>query len=81
MGPGQPGGEDPNLSATLTEIGQDPDRVLERAQTETTGRALAAANDEAMALGVFGSPTFVVGREVSWGDDRLDDAVLWAKDD
>jgi len=32
-----------------------------------------------MRLGVFGSPTFVVGTEVFWGDDRLDDALLWLK--
>jgi hypothetical protein len=27
--------------------------------------------------GVFGSPTFVVGRELFWGDDRLEDAISW----
>jgi 2-hydroxychromene-2-carboxylate isomerase len=33
-----------------------------------------------MKLGVFGSPTFVVGDEVFWADDRLDDTILWAKE-
>jgi 2-hydroxychromene-2-carboxylate isomerase len=33
---------------------------------------------EAKALGVFGSPSFVVSDEVFWGDDRLEDAVSWA---
>ena len=28
-------------------------------------------------LGAFGSPTFVVGRELFWGDDRLKDAIAW----
>ena len=37
------------------------------------------ATQEAKALGVFGSPTFVVGREVFWGDDRLEDAIRWSK--
>ncbi|MBT4955110.1 MAG: hypothetical protein HON24_13555, partial [Rhodobacteraceae bacterium] len=32
---------------------------------------------EAKALGVFGSPSFVVSGEVFWGDDRLEDAVSW----
>ena len=35
--------------------------------------------EEARALGVFGSPTFVVDGEVFWGDDRLEDAVRWLK--
>jgi len=26
-------------------------------------------------LGIFGPPTFVVGRELFWGDDRLGDAI------
>lgn len=77
---GLPAGEDPNLSDSLWEIGQDPEQVLSRAQAERIERALAAATDEAMELGVFGSPTFVVNGEVFWGDDRLDDAILWARD-
>ena len=27
---------------------------------------------------MFGSPSFVVNREVFWGDDRLEDALTWA---
>ena len=26
---------------------------------------------------IFGSPTLAVGRELFWGDDRLDDAIAW----
>lgn len=75
---GMPAGEDPNITESLREIGCDPARVLEAAQSEATGNALAAATEEAMEKGVFGSPTFLVGDEVFWGDDRLDDAVAWA---
>ncbi len=76
---GLPAGEDPNLSESLKEIGQDPDRVLSQAQSERIETALAASTEVAMRLGVFGSPTFVVEGEVFWGDDRLDDAILWAR--
>ena len=31
-----------------------------------------------MAKGIFGAPSFVVGGEVFWGNDRLDEAVEWA---
>ena len=33
---------------------------------------------EALELGVFGAPTFSVGKELFWGDDRLEDAILFA---
>lgn len=36
---------------------------------------LRAQTDEVLALGVFGVPTVVVGRELFWGDDRLEDAA------
>lgn len=76
---GLPAGEEPNLSDSLREIGQDPDRVLREAATDRIETALMSATKEAMAAGVFGSPSFVVGDELFWGDDRLEDAVEWAK--
>ena len=48
-------------------------------QSEQCINALSRATAEAMELGVFGSPAFVVDGEVFWGDDRLEDAVDWAK--
>lgn len=33
---------------------------------------IAALTDEAIARGVFGAPTYVVGDQVFWGQDRLD---------
>ncbi len=75
---GEPAGEEPNISESLKEIGCDPDLVLAEAQSERTNEALSAETHEAMRLGVFGSPSFVVNGEVFWGDDRLEDAILWA---
>ncbi len=77
---GEPAGEDPNLSSSLIEIGRDPELVLPRVQSEEIVGALETATEEAMELGVFGSPTFVVDGEVFWGDDRLEDAILWARE-
>jgi 2-hydroxychromene-2-carboxylate isomerase len=74
---GQEAGSEPNNSDSLREIGQDPARVLARAQSEEIARAFAAATDEARALGIFGAPTFSTGGEIFWGDDRLDDAIAW----
>ena len=77
---GQPAGSEPNLSASLREIGQDPGRVIEAATSPAIEDALAIETEYAKTLGVFGAPTFVVDCEVFWGDDRLDDAVSWAHD-
>lgn len=75
---GDAAGQEPNLSASLAEIGQDPARVLSLAESEEIAQALVAETEMAMHLGVFGSPSFVVDGEVFWGDDRLEDAILWA---
>lgn len=75
----QPAGEEPNLSASLTEIGQDAPRILGEAASDRVVAALARATEEAMDTGIFGSPSFVVNGELFWGDDRLDDAIAWAR--
>ena len=72
-------GAEPNLSDSLREIGQDPARVIAEAKTEAAESALRQATDRARALGIFGSPTFAVGDEIFWGDDRLDDAIAWCQ--
>lgn len=70
----------------------DPDNVLiaaasaelhPRALTKAVERdsiklALRAATDEAGDLGVSGVPAVVVGAEVFWGDDKLEDAAAAA---
>lgn len=76
---GQETGSEPNLSESLRAIGQDAARVLALASGEDAKAALTAETDAARELGIFGSPTFSIGRELFWGDDRLEDAVSWAR--
>jgi 2-hydroxychromene-2-carboxylate isomerase len=76
---GQETGCEPNVSESLREIGQDPGRVLALANSDDTNAALTAETDIARELGIFGSPTFTVDRELFWGDDRLDDAISWCR--
>lgn len=74
-----PAGSESNLSASLRQVGHSPTRVLELANSESIKNAYEDATRQAQSLGIFGSPTFVVdGRELFWGDDRLEDAVGWA---
>ncbi|MGB6968793.1 MAG: DsbA family protein, partial [Methyloceanibacter sp.] len=41
--------------------------------------ALKAQTEEAMARGLFGAPSYTVGDELFWGNDRLEAALEWAK--
>jgi 2-hydroxychromene-2-carboxylate isomerase len=70
-------GSEPNLSKSLEEAGQDGPRVVAKADSAETLATLAAETDAARELGIFGSPTFALGQEIFWGDDRLEDAVDW----
>ena len=72
---GEETGSEPNLSSSLRDIGQDPGRVLSLANGSAANERLLAETEAARQLGIFGSPTFVVGEELFWGDDRLDDAI------
>ena len=77
---GLPAGGDRNLASGLKELGHSPDRMLGVAESETIENAYLEATNRARSLGIFGSPSFVVdGTELFWGDDRLEDAVEWAR--
>ena len=66
------------LAPILQALGHEPQQVLARAQSEENKAALRAQTERAQALGIFGAPTFAVGTELFWGDDRLEDALKWA---
>jgi 2-hydroxychromene-2-carboxylate isomerase len=82
---GQETGSEPNLSQSLRDVlsqslrdvGVEPERALALAKTAEAKAALTEETGLAKDLGIFGSPTFVVGRELFWGDDRLEDAISW----
>ena len=71
-------GSEPNVSESLREIDQDPERVLELAADETIAKAYLSQTEQAQSKNIFGSPSFIVDGELFWGDDRLENAVNWA---
>lgn len=80
LGGGMPGEAD-GLKRLLAGLDQDPDAVIARAESRAVCAAWQARTDDARQLGLFGSPSFVTGDgEVFWGDDRLEDALVWALD-
>ena len=75
---GLPLGTPDSLAVILPRLGQEPERVLALAQDPAAAARLDAETDAARQVGAFGSPSFAVGGELFWGDDRLDEAVAWA---
>lgn len=61
--------------STLDGLAPDPQAVLSAAGSESNKLALREQTTMARRLGIFGAPTFFVGGEMFWGDDRLEDAV------
>jgi 2-hydroxychromene-2-carboxylate isomerase len=57
----------------------DPGRWLERAGCAEIKDRLRARTDDAIARGIFGAPTFAVGGEIFWGNDRMEDALAWSR--
>lgn len=66
------------IADILEHLGQAPEPILKQATAATTKEALRAATDDAQRRGIFGAPTFFVGEEMFWGDDRLEEALDWA---
>lgn len=66
------------VARCLSTLGQDAVALLEAAQTPAAKDKLKANTAEAMERGIFGAPSFVVGRELFWGNDRLEEALEWA---
>ena len=60
------------VTETLAGAGLDPGPILESAGRQEVKDRLRKATEEAVARGAFGAPTFFVGDEMFFGQDRLD---------
>ena len=77
---GHPAGSEPNLSSSIREAGQEPARAIALANDPEYENAYLRATNEARQKGIFGVPSFIVGDELLWGEDRLEDAIQWTQD-
>ena len=66
------------ITACLTSAGLSAN-LLEQAQTDANKHTLRETTDDAARRGLFGAPSFLVGDELFWGDDRLEEALAWAR--
>ena len=68
-----------NLAKTCNVLSLNTDDIIARSQSEEIDKLYKDQTSAAVKKGIFGSPSFMVGDEVFWGDDRLEDAIGWLK--
>ena len=70
---------EPNLSEIFQELKIDKKKVMKNVIKDEIENQYQQNTSNARDSKVFGSPTFVVGKEIFWGDDRMEDSISWSK--
>lgn len=65
-------GEQAIVGGVLQRAGLDPGELIAASASDEIKQELRRNTDGAVARGVFGAPTFFVGDEMFWGNDRFD---------
>jgi len=65
-------GDPATLAALIKEVGLDADTVMELAADPKWEERRKADTQAALDRGVFGAPSYVIGDEIFWGQDRLE---------
>jgi 2-hydroxychromene-2-carboxylate isomerase len=63
----------------LESLALDAHALIARAHEDSTKQRLRVRTTEAMTLGIFGAPDFIVDGELFFGQDRIDDALAWIR--
>jgi 2-hydroxychromene-2-carboxylate isomerase len=67
------------IGAILAGLGQDAAALIDAAQAPEIKARLRDETTQAEELGIFGAPSFVTKGELFWGNDRLEQALAWAR--
>ena len=70
---------EPNISEIFKELKIDQKKVMEDVIKDEIENQYQQNTNNARNNKVFGSPTFVVKNEIFWGDDRMEDSIIWSK--
>jgi 2-hydroxychromene-2-carboxylate isomerase len=65
-------GDAAEVGSVLRAAGLDPEHIVALTGDQDVKDRLKGNSDDAVARGVFGAPTFFVGEEMFFGQDRLD---------
>lgn len=72
-------GDERVVVEVLDRLGRDGDSIVKRALEPERRGLLRANTGRAIELGIFGAPNCVVGHEVFWGEEALEDAIAWSQ--
>ena len=70
---------EPNISEICNELSLDKEKIVNNANSQEIEKQYLENTGSARSHKIFGSPSFVVGNEIFWGDDRMEDAINWSK--
>ena len=65
-------GDPAALAALIADIGLDAEQVMQLAEDPKWAERRLIDTKAALDRGVFGAPSYVIGDEIFWGQDRLD---------
>ncbi len=66
------------VAEALRALGQPAEALIAQALSPTQRPRLRAQTEAARARGLFGAPSFLVGDQLFWGNDRLEEALACA---
>lgn len=72
-------GEREVVAELLGSLGLDAESLIAAGESAEGKDLLRRQTEEAFNLDIFGAPTFMVGTEMFWGNDRLEQALVWAE--
>ena len=64
--------DEQTIHKLLTELGLDAAKILQHRNSDSISQQYTEATAAAIQLGIFGSPSYVAGEELFFGQDRLD---------
>jgi 2-hydroxychromene-2-carboxylate isomerase len=71
--------DDETLRTILGKLGVDTEAAFAAANAIENKEALKIQTAEAGMQGICGAPSFTIGDELFWGNDRLEAALAWAQ--
>jgi carboxymethylenebutenolidase len=64
-------GDPVTLATLIKDVGLDPDAVMQLGADSRWAEMRTSDTQAALDRGVFGAPSYVIGDEIFWGQDRL----------
>ena len=70
---------EPNITEIFQELKIEKKKVMEDVMKDEIENQYQLNTNNARDNKVFGSPSFVLNKEIFWGDDRMEDSISWSK--